>query len=614
MATILTTSNPLFWDSNPAGTNDFVLGSTIADLIYGLGGADHLYGGDGNDTIHGGLGNDTIGGDNGNDSLYGDLGSDVILGGDGNDVINGGHRFNDGYAAIDVSSDSLYGGLGDDSIYGGQGSDFLFGGDGNDFIQAGMRSGDDDWMVDLGNDTVEGGSGNDVVYAGGGNDSVSGGDDNDILFGQDGNDTLNGDGGDDTLHGGTGDDDLAGGTGFDTYHFGQNHGADTVTESTSGAVNTLLLGWSVASDEVYFTRAGSSSNGRDTSLSIQSSQGTIELVDVFTADGEISELNLSAFDLFEGGNVAAGDLLDNLALSTTGVGFERLRGTVNDDTLIARSGSDAIIYGGGGDDTYKLDAGFGVVRISEYGNETGNIIEFGAGISVANVTFEIKQTSYPTNDLVIKHGSDELTIFSYFQEESENPTLADIPFGGIQFADGTVIDLTSDRLDYYAEDHTDTLQGSSRGDILHALSGHDTVYAAGGDDIIYGGHGTDHLYGEAGNDEIYGGIGNEQIIGGKGDDILTGGDWADYFVFNEGDGHDTITDFEASNWAEAVDLSSYQSINGFNDFTFVTSAPTGDMEIGQDGGNTVIRIDANASITLEDVLSTDLSASEFIFA
>ncbi|MFC3120028.1 calcium-binding protein [Agaribacter flavus] len=53
---------------------------------------------------------------------------------------------------------------------------------------------------------------------------------------------------------------------------------------------------------------------------------------------------------------------------------------------------------------------------------------------------------------------------------------------------------------------------------------------------------SDLLIGTAGDDTLTGGDGNNTLIGRGGDDALIGGDGADTYVYNIGDGHDTITD------------------------------------------------------------------------
>lgn len=64
-------------------------------------------------------------------------------------------------------------------------------------------------------------------------------------------------------------------------------------------------------------------------------------------------------------------------------------------------------------------------------------------------------------------------------------------------------------------------------------------------DTFVGSANGDALYGFGGADNIKGNGGNDILAGGKGDDMLYGGTGSDIFVFNKGDGHDTIRDFDA---------------------------------------------------------------------
>ncbi|MBE9064027.1 hypothetical protein IQ256_24020 [cf. Phormidesmis sp. LEGE 11477] len=94
-----------------------------------------------------------------------------------------------------------------------------------------------------------------------------------------------------------------------------------------------------------------------------------------------------------------------------------------------------------------------------------------------------------------------------------------------------------------------------RGD-LNNRSTQDTI--AGGDDIIFGGEGSDRIGGKSGNDILSGDAGDDFIWGDDGDDIIMGtagndilvgdnfsnGSGSDLFVFGNGDGTDTILDFE----------------------------------------------------------------------
>ena len=99
-----------------------------------------------------------------------------------------------------------------------------------------VRSGAGDDVVDMTGEhysaklagmTVRGGSGDDVLWgADGGN----------RLFGDDGADKITGGSGDDAIAGGDGNDTLNGGGGNDVFTFGNDWGADVVTQLAGGSV------------------------------------------------------------------------------------------------------------------------------------------------------------------------------------------------------------------------------------------------------------------------------------------------------------------------------------------------------------------------------------------
>ena len=61
-------------------------------------------------------------------------------------------------------------------------------------------------------------------------------------------------------------------------------------------------------------------------------------------------------------------------------------------------------------------------------------------------------------------------------------------------------------------------------------------------DLLIGGMGIDELKGLDGDDVLYGEDGNDILEGGKGNDILVGGKGFDTYIWNTGDGSDTIID------------------------------------------------------------------------
>lgn len=64
----------------------------------------------------------------------------------------------------------------------------------------------------------------------------------------------------------------------------------------------------------------------------------------------------------------------------------------------------------------------------------------------------------------------------------------------------------------------------------------------GNDNISGYNDGTNRIFGLDGNDILSGGALNDQIDGGKGADTLYGGNGNDSYLFNLGDGADTIVE------------------------------------------------------------------------
>ncbi len=113
---------------------------------------------------------------------------------------------------------------------------------------------------------------------------------------------------------------------------------------------------------------------------------------------------------------------------------------------------------------------------------------------------------------------------------------------------------------YFGSDDGESVEGLSE-DGVHRL------YGMGGDDVVSGGQGQDYLEGNTGNDtlngndgidKLYGNSGNDTLTGGKDDDYLDGGTGNDTYIYNTGDGRDTIVDHEGGNVLQ---------INGQSNFT-----------------------------------------------
>ncbi|MEZ5716444.1 MAG: calcium-binding protein [Paracoccaceae bacterium] len=156
----------------------------------------------------------------------------------------------------------------------------------------------------------------------------------------------------------------------------------------------------------------------------------------------------------------------------------------------------------------------------------------------------------------------------------------------------------------------DSLNGNYGDDTLRGTGGFDTVIGNVGSDAVYGGAQADYVDGGSGNDTVYGGGGYDTVVGGTGNDLLTGNYNADTFVFADGDGQDTITDFEALNGAERIDLSGVTAITGLADLELSSATSGAAIQVGAD---VVIDTGDGNSITLLGVSLGDLDASDFVF-
>ncbi len=76
-------------------------------------------------------------------------------------------------------------------------------------------------------------------------------------------------------------------------------------------------------------------------------------------------------------------------------------------------------------------------------------------------------------------------------------------------------------------------------------SSNDVLVGGPLNDYIQAGNGANFIDGGAGNDTLVGGTGNDLLRGGTGNDIVAGGGGDDTYVFDRGDGQDTICDHVA---------------------------------------------------------------------
>jgi Ca2+-binding RTX toxin-like protein len=282
-------------------------------------------------------------------------------------------------------------------------------------------------------------------------------------------------------------------------------------------------------------------------------------------------------DTIAGGNaddyITGGDGADNLYGGTGndlifgdqgadhiegGTGDDILFGGAENDTLKAGDGNDIIIggtgndylQGDGGNDVYVWNPGDGYDTINDYTvskfsyNQTG-VLKLGEGVDPANV--ELTRVG---NDAVFIVGEtgERVAVQNWYSN-------GDAQLSQVEFADGTVWTRA---------------QINAMSPVIRGTSGDDTITGTSSNDTIYAG---------AGNDAITAGDGNDTIIAGAGNDSIEGGYGSDVYVWNLGDGNDTINDYTVSKFSynqtgvlklgEGVDPANVELTRAGNDAVFI---------------------------------------------
>ena len=600
-------------------------GSTYGNVIDGQGNAKYIYAGNGNNdvftgedidsaetawanafnvTVQGGSGNQyLVGFGNSNETILGgDVGQDTtawdtIDGGGGNGLLEGG-----------TQNSVIYGGTGQDTLIAGSGT--ASGYNPQSFLLAGLSF----WNgggVEPGWSTPGGTAANFQVTLTNGTDTISllgssldpatanastlpGS----LLIGGTGYDTLIGNQGNDTLIGGTPlhsvagvtDEVLVGGAGADLIYGGDGNewifadmpasvanwadadpsDADTIY---GGSGNDAIYG-SGGNDEIYGGTGNYSIQVGNGNSYVDTGTGTAIVyggsgADTLVADGSVDQIY-------------------------SGSGNTLIEAEGSQSTIILQSGNDTIALGAGNNSIIEgagattlvtgLSGGSDVVQ-SLRGTTTVQLIE---GLTESNLV-----ARDVNGDLVLSDGgSAEVTLGDYFSA------------GGsvsLQFADGTTwgsSQILQASITPSSDGSNDTLVGSN---------GSDSITAGDGDTLIVGVSGNNTLTGGAGNDTIEGGSGADTIEGGSGTSQIYGGSGTETYIFNLGDGSDTIEEHSTGAGNDILQLGAGISAS---DLSFSYNSATNTMQIGF--GST-----SESTMTIENFAATQSGQnqiSKLVFA
>lgn len=374
------------------------------------------------------------------------------------------------------SGDWLNSGGGNDTIVGLGGNDVLIAGEGSDSLSGG--DGRDLVFAGDGDDLGDGGSGDDYIVAGAGADSFDGGAGNDVLSGDQGDDQLSGGAGNDSLLGGSGSDTLRGGAGDDVYFYFRGDGHDEIVELEAAVeADTTEEAPNVLSGAV---------DGADSWAWIFKALNVFRYREV-APDPQAADWDVVQF----GYSIGLEDLVFELQGEDLVVGVRQV--DENGDPLALELLDD-------------------VLRITDWASVGGRVEElrFADGLAIDISKFGDFQTGSASDDFMTGAG------------------LGDLLSGG--GGGDTLQGLGGD----------DVLVGAEGDDSLSGDAGDDDLYAGDGNDLLFGGEGRDYLLGGNGEDILDAGKGDDVLYAGQGNDTLRGGFGSDTYIFNRGDGHDTI--------------------------------------------------------------------------
>lgn len=204
--------------------------------------------------------------------------------------------------------------------------------------------------------------------------------------------------------------------------------------------------------------------------------------------------------------------------TTSSVGVEFMSPGTTNDTITGSAGDDQI-NGGAGNDTINGGAGDDFID----GGIGADTMNGGAG----NDTYVVDNVSDVVGEAASQGTDTVLSSITYTISDSdvENLTLT-----GSAAINGT---------------------GNSSANVLTGNAAANTLAGGGGNDTLYGG---------AGNDILTASTGNDTLVGGAGNDYQNGEDGDDTYIFQRGDGSDTIEDFAMVATTASSDISAAQSL------------------------------------------------------
>ncbi|QRP63427.1 hypothetical protein I6J77_15140 [Rhodanobacter sp. FDAARGOS 1247] len=421
--------------------------------------------------------------------------ANVIHGGDGNDTVSGGHHGTSSSLFGSDQPDELYGDAGDDTLDASWGGGYLYGGAGNDTLKGGANS---------------------------------------------------------NLYGGLGNDSLQGGQGADTFHYDAGDGTDTIDSEPSAALDQIIFGANVSTNDVTFSRDGTTlivQVGLDSANQLHVNNYWADVSDSAELTGSIDQF------VFADGTVRRGGLdhlpytnnppvvhssLEIEGFATQTLTYQLPNGVFTDaldDTLTYGLESNApswlsvdpttgslqgIVPNGG------LDTGFYLTATDTWGQSAKAWVHLTARNLISGTDQADTLTGTSAKDDIHAGAGDDLIAGG----------AGDRLYGGTD-NDTYVVSDSSIQIIENAGEGTDTVESSS--DYVLGDGVENLILMTGTSANAGTGNALDNVItGNEQNNELDGGSGADRLLGGVGDDMYIVDRTDDVAIELAGEGTDTV--------------------------------------------------------------------------
>ncbi|MGR3794718.1 Hint domain-containing protein [Vannielia sp. SX4] len=519
--------------------------------------------------------------------------------------------------------------------------------DGNgNTINAG--GGNDTVVAGSGNDVIDGGTGADTIYAGGGADTIVGGDGNDVIHADNASVSATSETLDWTDQGGD-TTDISGG-------FTQNTGTMNVTVSiaddgglTAAEVSTDQQYVNTGAGETFDTNSALYLGGAGSSLSSFANTATVTIdFDAAAGSGMANEVSNATFrinDLDQGG---WDDLVTVVAYDAQGNEVPVTFQLDGDDSMY-----DADTIDGAGSGSAAQSNGSALITVE--GPVAQIIVTYQNGGSSGQALWltDVQFTTIPDdggfNDTVSGGAGDD-TIYGYGGDDTldgganndtihggdgddqirggtgddtltggagDDDFIVENGFGNDTITGGETGESFGDSIDASAvtDDLTVTFTSPESGTLgdgtaTTGFSEIETVTLGSGDDTVTGSTGDDYIETGAGADTAQMGAGNDTVALGAADGAV------DTVVMGDGDGNDTVFDFEAPTANGDGTYTGNDQLD-VSDMTDAGGDPVSvhDVAVSDDGfGSAVLTFPNGESVTLVGVSAAEAADPMWLIA